>query len=146
MRLCAPPPILTSAERDATLVRLLEPLKADQRTEAAVINGSLGGKTADRLSDIDVATVVLESESADAVADDWIERMYREFPVAHHYRTQFGTTIVPGFLLTNGPEVDLAFTPAAEFAVWGPTRRAASHDRTGRRWRLRPGGRGPNRR
>ena len=76
-----------------------------------------------------MATVVGEGEDCEAVAGDWIERMYRELPVAHHYRTAFGTTVVPGFLLENGLEVDLAFTPSAEFSVWAPVR--VAFDRTG---------------
>jgi hypothetical protein len=36
---------------------------------------------------------------------------------------------VPGFLLQNGLEVDLAFTPSAEFTVWAPVRIA--FDRAG---------------
>jgi hypothetical protein len=37
--------------------------------------------------------------------------------------------VVPGFLLDNGLEVDLAFTPRPEFSVWAPVR--VAFDRTG---------------
>lgn len=63
------------------------------------------------------------------VAAAWVERFYRELPVAHHYETAFGTTLVRGFLMDNGLEVDLAFTPSADFTVWAPVR--VSFDRTG---------------
>jgi hypothetical protein len=115
--------------RDATLTRVLDLLEADPRIEAAVITGSMGAQTADRWSDIDVATLVANAQDCERVADDWIARLYRELPVAHHYRTTFGTTIVRGFLLRNGLEVDLAFTPAGEFTVWAPVR--VAFDRTG---------------
>ena len=111
------PSLFTPADRDATLSRVLARLEADERLDAAVITGSLGAKRADRWSDIDVATVVADADDCEAVADEWVRAMYREFRVAHHYRTRFGTTIVPGFLLANGLGVDLAFTPAADFAV-----------------------------
>ena len=121
--------LFAPSDRDATLVRVLELLEADPRIEAAVITGSLGAQAADRWSDIDVATLVADAQDCERVADDWIARLYRELPVAHHYRTAFGTTIVPGFLLNNGLEVDLAFTPAGEFTVWAPVR--VAFDRTG---------------
>lgn len=121
--------IFVPSDREATLVRVLELLMADGRIEAAVITGSLGTQRADRWSDIDVASVVADAEDCERVAVDWIARIYRELPVAHHYRTAFGTTVVLGFLLQNGLEVDLAFTPSADFTVWGPVR--VAFDRTG---------------
>jgi Nucleotidyltransferase domain len=121
--------IFDPSDRDTTLAHVLELLEADPRIEAAVVTGSLGTGRADRWSDIDVATVIADAEDCEAVAGDWIERMYQELPVAHHYRTAFGTTVVPGFLLDNGLEVDLAFTPSAEFSVWAPVR--VAFDRTG---------------
>jgi predicted nucleotidyltransferase len=121
--------LFAPSDRDATLVRVLELLEADPRIEAAMVTGSLGSGREDRWSDIDVATIVADAEDCEAVAGEWIERLYQELPVAHHYRTAFGTTVVPGFLLDNGLEVDLAFTPSAEFSVWAPVR--VAFDRTG---------------
>ncbi len=121
--------IFAPSEREATLARVLELLEADPRIEAAVLTGSLGAQRADRWSDIDVATVVADAEDCELVAADWIARIYRELPVAHHYQTAFGTTVVPGFLLQNALEVDLAFTPSADFTVWTPVR--VVFDRTG---------------
>jgi hypothetical protein len=121
--------IFTPDERDATLSRLLGMLEGDERIEAAVIDGSIGAGRSDRWSDIDVAAVVSDAEACESVAEDWIRRMYQELPVAHHYRTAFGTTIVPGFLLMNGLEIDLSFTPSAEFEVWAPVQ--VAFDRRG---------------
>ena len=121
--------LFAPSDRDATLARVLELLEADPRIEAAVIDGSMGASTADRWSDIDVATLVADAQDCERVADDWTERLYRDLPVAHHYRTNFGSTIVPGFLLNDGLEVDLSFTPASEFSVWAPVR--VAFDRTG---------------
>lgn len=55
---------------------------------------------------------------------------YREWPVAHHYETEFGSTLVRGYLLRNALLVDMAFTPVDEFKVWAPVR--VLFDRTGR--------------
>jgi hypothetical protein len=94
--------LFTPSDRDATLARVHQLLEADPRIEAALITGSLAAKEADHWSDIDVSALVADAHDCERVADDWIARMYGELPVAHHYRTAFGTTIVPGFLLNNG--------------------------------------------
>jgi len=87
-----------------------------------VITGSLGAGKADRWSDMDLVAVAGDGADCEQVAADWVARMYEELPVAHHYETAFGTTLVRGFLLTDALLVDLAFTPSAEFSVWAPVR------------------------
>lgn len=121
--------IFTPHDREVTLTHVLELGEADRRLEAAVLTGSMGSDHADRWSDIDVAFVVADIESTEVVATDWVEQFYRELPVAHHYETAFGTTLVRGFLMNNALEVDLAFTPSAHFTVWAPVR--VIFDRTG---------------
>jgi predicted nucleotidyltransferase len=122
-------PIFTPSDRDAALARVLELLEADRRVDAAVVTGSLGAGRADRWSDFDVAAVVADDESCEGVASDWVALMYRGWPVAHHYETSFGTTLVRGFLLVSGLVVDLGFTPSADFEVWALVR--VAFDRTG---------------
>ena len=122
-------PIFTPSDRDAALPRVLELFEADRRVDSAVVTGSVGSGREDRWSDIDVAGVVTEGESCERVAADWVELTYREWPVAHHYETSFGTTLVRGFLLSSGLVLDLAFTPSADFEVWAPVR--VAFDRTG---------------
>jgi hypothetical protein len=51
-------------------------------------------------------------------------------PVVHHYEVAFGETLVRGFLFDNVLEVDLSFTPAERFEIWGPAR--VIFDRSGR--------------
>ena len=121
--------LFTAAERDATLQSLLERLEADPRLDAAFIAGSLGAETADRWSDLDVATVVGAGVAAEVVAKDWLERIRDAFGAVHHYRVEFGSTIVTGFLLPNGLEIDLSFTPTADLEVWETVR--VAFDRTG---------------
>lgn len=122
--------IFSASDRDATLSRVLELLEADPRIEAAVITGSLGRDQADRWSDFDLDAVVADGASCEEVAAEWVERLYRELPVAHHYETAFGTSLVRGFLLDNGLLADLGFTPSADFSVWAPVR--VAFDRTGK--------------
>jgi hypothetical protein len=141
--------IFSVSDRDATLARVLGPLEADPRIEAAVVTGSLGADRADRWSDFDLDAVVADGSACEKVATEWVERLYRELPVAHHYETAFGTTLVRGFLLGNGLLADLAFTPRADFSVWAPVR--VAFDRTGKAtaaaaamepWSPTPDGRG----
>ena len=122
--------IFTASDRDATLARVLELLEADPRIEAAVITGSLGRDQADRWSDFDLDAVVADGAECEEVAAEWVEWLYRELPVAHHYETAFGTSLVRGFLLSNGLLADLGFTPSADFSVWAPVR--VAFDRTGK--------------
>lgn len=121
--------LFTPSDRDLALARVLDLLEADERIEAAVITGSVGAAQADRWSDFDVASLVADVESCERVAADWVGLIYREWEVAHHYETAFGSTLVRGFLLVNGLVVDLAFTPITDFEVWAPVR--VAFDRTG---------------
>lgn len=121
--------IFTPRDRETTLTQVIELGEADQRLQAAVLTGSIGSGRADRWSDIDIAFVIADVESCEVVAADWVEQIYRNLPVAHHYETAFGTTLVRGFLMENGLEVDLAFTPGVDFTVWAPV--GVIFDRTG---------------
>ena len=115
-------PIFTTADRHATLERAVGLLEGDPRIEAAVITGSTGAGRADRWSDVDLDAIVVDGADCEGVTADWVKRAYEEFPVAHHYETAFGSTLVRGFLLTNALLLDMAFTPVADFSAWAPVR------------------------
>jgi predicted nucleotidyltransferase len=118
------------ANRDAALERALEMLANDERVEAVLLTGSLGRGQGDRWSDIDLDAVVGDGIDVAAVTTEWETRIYREWPVAHHYATEFGSTRVRGFLLLDGLLLDLAFTPIGDLEVWAPVQ--VLFDRTGR--------------
>lgn len=122
-------PMFAAHERETALARVLELLRADQRIEAAVLTGSLGSQTMDRWSDLDIAAVIAAGESTERAASDWVALVYREWPVAHHYETNFGSSLVRGFLLDNGLVLDFGFDPVEDFSVWAPVR--VAFDRTG---------------
>ena len=121
--------IFSEADRDTALARAIELLRDDLRVEAAVITGSIGRGQADRWSDFDLDAVIADDASSEDVARDWEATAYREWPVAHHYATAFGSSVVRGFLLENGLLADLGFTPVADFTAWAPVRIA--FDRVG---------------
>ena len=84
--------MFTTADRDAVLGRAVQLLSEDDRVEAAVLTGSLGRGTADRWSDIDLDAVITAGTETATVAAAWEQLVYREWPVAHHYATEFGST------------------------------------------------------
>lgn len=69
------------SDRDATLDQVLQLTQSDPRIEAAVITGSVAAGRADRWSDIDLDFVVVDGESCEAVATDWVSRLYEELRV-----------------------------------------------------------------
>jgi hypothetical protein len=122
-------PLFGERDRETALTRALELLKADPRIEAAILAGSLGLQSMDRWSDLDLDAVIRAGESTERVASDWVDLVYREWPVVHHYETSFGSSLVRGFLLDNGLVLDFGFDPVEDFSVWAPVR--VAFDRTG---------------
>jgi hypothetical protein len=114
--------LFSVADREAVLARAVELLEADGRVEAAVVAGSIGSGRADRWSDFDLVAVLAEGVDAEGFAAEWDAVAYREWPVAHHYATAFGSTLVRGYLLRNGLLADVAFTPIGDFSVWALVR------------------------
>lgn len=105
-------------------------LSDDDRVEAVILTGSLGRGSGDRWSDIDLAALIESGTDCAAFASAWERMAYREWPIVHHYATEFGATLVRGFLLRDALLLDMAFTPVDEFEVWAPVR--VLIDRTGR--------------
>ncbi len=122
--------MFTETVRDAALARAVELLTDDQRVEGLLLTGSLGRGQGDRWSDIDLDAVIADDADVDAVTTEWETIAYREWPVVHHYATEFGTTRVRGFLLRDALLLDLAFTPIGDLEVWAPVQ--VLFDRTGR--------------
>ena len=105
-------------ERDQVRGRLLELAEADPGVTAAAVTGSLAAGGGDEWSDIDLALAV-DGELADALAR-WTRLLGDQFGALHHWDLPFGSTVYRVFLLPGALEVDLAFTPAAEFGPRGP--------------------------
>ena len=113
--------LFTPESREATMERICALLKGDDRIDGVVLVGSMA-RSPDRWSDVDLEVVVGEQHDTGGVVDDWVSRMYAEFPTLHHYEVAFGGTLVRGFLLADLLEIDLSFTPAPTFGVWGPAK------------------------
>jgi len=107
-----------AAERDRVRERLLEVAEADASVAAAAITGSHATGGGDEWSDIDLAFAV-SGELASALRR-WTELLYRDFAALHHWDLPFASTVYRVFLLPECLEVDIAFTPAADFGPRGP--------------------------
>jgi hypothetical protein len=112
--------VFSVAEREEIRARLLASAQADARVVSAAITGSAAGGSEDAWSDVDLALGIADGVAVDAVIADWTELVRREFEPVHHWDLPFGPTIFRVFLLANGLQVDLAFTPAAQFGAYGP--------------------------
>jgi predicted nucleotidyltransferase len=122
--------LFTPEERERTAKSVSGLLEGDDRIDAVLVVGSLASASADRWSDIDLVAVVSDDAEHAAAANEWVRRIYDQLPVLHHFATAFGETYVRGFLLENLLELDLAFTPQSQLAVWGPAK--VAFDRSGR--------------
>ena len=122
--------MFSEADRESVLGRAVALLSDDPRVEAVILTGSLGRGQGDRWSDIDLGAVIKNADEVGTVTEEWEALAYREWPVVHHYATEFGTTRVRGFLLRDGLLLDLGFSPIDDFEAWAPLR--VLLDRTGR--------------
>jgi hypothetical protein len=107
--------MFTIEERERVRARLLELAEADPDVVGAAITGSYAVDGGDEWSDIDLAFGI-RGELGPPV-EHWTEIVYREFAAIHHWDLPFGSTTYRVFLLPEWLQVDIAFTPAAD---WGP--------------------------
>lgn len=105
-------------ERDRVREQLLALAEADDDVVAAAITGSYAVGGSDEWSDIDLAFGI-RGELPQAL-ERWTKILYEGFAALHHWDLPWGSTVYRVFLLPDWLEVDIAFTPAAEFGPRGP--------------------------
>jgi predicted nucleotidyltransferase len=110
--------MFTVEERNRVRQRLLELAAADPGVVAAAITGSYAVDRADEWSDIDLAFAI-RGELPPSL-ESWTKRLYAEFAALQHWDLPWGSTVYRVFLLPDWLEVDIAFTPAADFGPRGP--------------------------
>lgn len=98
--------------------RLLELAEADGAVVAAALTGSYVATGGDEWSDIDIALGV-DGELHTAIAR-WTESFYGELGAIHHWDLPHLSSVYRIYLLPGCLEVDVAFTPAADFGPRGP--------------------------
>ena len=110
--------MFTPEERNQVRERLLELAKMNTYVAGAAITGSYVAGGGDEWSDIDIAFAI-RGELPTAL-EHWTHILYRDFGALHHWDLPFASTIYRVFLLPGCLEVDIAFTPAADFGPRGP--------------------------
>jgi hypothetical protein len=93
---------------------------ADPRIEsAAAVGGSAQGE-ADRWSDLDLTFGLAPETSLESVLVDWTKELRTEFDATTLFDLPFRSSLYRVFLLPGSLQVDLSFTPGADFGALGP--------------------------
>ncbi len=89
-----------------------------------MVAGALIGASAagggDRWSDLDLTFGLADDATLPDVLADWTTRLQREFNAVHLFDLPYQSTMYRVFLLPKNLQVDLSFTPRAEFGPLGP--------------------------
>jgi hypothetical protein len=112
--------VFTVGERNAARARLLEMAGADDRIVAGAELGALTTSAGDRWSDLDLTFGVADGTRVEDVLADWTAQVERELGAVHLFDLPFQTTIYRVFLLRSNLQIDLSFTPQADFGARGP--------------------------
>src|SRR5260370_16726609 len=113
--------MFTAEQREQVRQRILEVAKTDPRIIAGALTGSMALGGGDRWSDIDVAFGIAEGIMPEAVLDDWMAVLAREWGILDYFDLPFGSSVYRVFLLPTGLEVAVAATPAEDFRPPAPT-------------------------
>jgi hypothetical protein len=107
--------VFTVADRERVRDRVLELAESDSRVVAGAIVGSLAVGRGDELSDLDLTFGVVDGTPIDSVLDDWTADMVERFDAVTLFDLVSGPSTYRVFLLPGWLQVDLSFTPAAQF-------------------------------
>jgi len=112
--------VFSVEDRDRVRDRVLELAAADPRLVAGAVVGSLAQGPGDRWSDLDLTFGVSDEVPLGALLEDWTDSVAEEFDALQLFDLPAGPAIYRVFLLPNGLQLDLSFSPASEFAATSP--------------------------
>jgi hypothetical protein len=107
-------------DRERVRERVLALAAADGRIVAAAEVGSRAAGGGDRWSDLDLTFAVADDTPVSDVLADWTRELTGKLGAAHLFDLPRESTVYRVFLLPGCLQVDLSFTPAAEFGAAGP--------------------------
>jgi hypothetical protein len=113
--------VFTPEQRTRLRDALIAAARADERVTGAALTDSAAVRAEDRWSDIDLAPGLAAGADLGETLADWTGLMYTEHGAVHHLDMASGATVYRVFLLASTLQVDLAFSPAAEFGAVAPT-------------------------
>ncbi|MDG6983412.1 MAG: hypothetical protein JRN28_02505 [Nitrososphaerota archaeon] len=111
--------MFSTEQRDRIKDRLLEMGRSDSRIVSAALVGSsaTGG---DRWSDLDVTFGLKAEAKLEPVLSDWTASLRQEFDAVHLFDLPHWTSLYRVFLFPGNLQVDVSFTPEADFGANGP--------------------------
>lgn len=112
--------MFAEVDRDLARARVLELAATDERVVAGAVVGSLAGGGGDRWSDLDLTFAVADAVPVFDVLEAWTGRLTAELDAVHLFDLPSGPSIYRVFLLPSCLQLDISFTPAAEFRARGP--------------------------
>jgi predicted nucleotidyltransferase len=112
--------LFTVDERSHVRERVLELARADERVVAAAIVGSLAHGGGDEWSDLDLTFAVADGVPVADVLEDFTRFAAEELDAVKLLDLERRGTTYRVFLLPDWLQVDLSFTPAAEFRQGSP--------------------------
>jgi hypothetical protein len=110
--------MFTVEARDRARARLLELAESDPAVVGAAITGSYVAGRSDEWSDIDLAFAV--DGPLEPALGRWADVLVHEFGALHYWDLPWASSVYRVFLLPDWLQVDIFFTPAAEFGARGP--------------------------
>lgn len=113
------PRMFTPQRRQHIRTQLISRARRDPRITAAALTGSAARDAEDRWSDVDLFFGVAVSVPIPDVLADWTAYAYAELGAVHHFDLRAGPATYRAFLLAELLEIDLGFTPAADFGPLG---------------------------
>jgi hypothetical protein len=112
--------VFSIEERDRVEDHVLATAAADPRVVAGAVVGAMASGEGDRWSDLDLTFAVADDVELDEVLGDWTRDLAEAFDAVHLFDLPAHPSIYRVFLLPGWLQVDLSFTPAAEFRPRGP--------------------------
>jgi hypothetical protein len=107
-------------QRERVRNRILEMARADTRIVAGAVVGSQALGPGDRWSDLDLTFGLADGVAALEVLGDWSKTLADEFAAIHLFDLPHMGTLYRVFLLPGTLQVDVSFTPGAQFGALGP--------------------------
>lgn len=120
-------------DRERIRELLTEKARSDSRLVAAAAVGASAGE-GDRWSDLDLTFGVADGVLLETVLTDWTRSLVADCNAVVLFDLPVHSTIYRVFLLPGTLQVDLSFTPAAEFGALGPRFRLLFGEAVERAW------------
>jgi hypothetical protein len=112
--------MFTVEDRRRVRESLLDKARKDERLVAGAEIGATAAGGGDRWSDLDLTFGVADDASIAEVLSDWTSDIAATLAAVHLFDVTFLSSVYRVFMLPGNLQVDLSFTPRAEFGALGP--------------------------